>query len=294
MENENKDNLIYNPYEGFIINDEFLKTRPLSQSSLKQFKKSPKHYIQYLMQPRKDAEVLTVGSLIDCLALTPEDYEKTFRVYEKFDKRSNADKLKWQELCDSASKDKVQLITKQQYDEAKIVVDALYSYNDARELLEAKKNAQAKINWKDKATGLPIVAKIDFECEIGKSHYLVDLKTTGSGQPDDFNRDIFKYGHNLQAACYLLAYQKKFFKFPEFLNLVVEKEPPYNVTIMYYDAKAIEQAKDEFYGLLKAFRRCMDENKWSMGYEFWLFGMHKYFTVNQPGYYKHHGIGTED
>jgi hypothetical protein len=287
----------YNPYNGFVINEEFLLKRPLSQSNLKQFKKSPRHYIEYLTGERKKSDVFTKGSLIDCLALEPEKFDDYFVLYSDFNKRLKENKSKldeYVELETKAMEKGLTMVTDEVYKEAKICVEALYDHNEARTLLEAKSNVQMKINWIDKATRLPLIGKIDFESNAWGSHYLVDLKSSDGAEPDVFNRDIFNYGYNIQCAVYLIAYQKKFFKFPEYLNLVVEKKPPYNVTIMYYDGKECEASKDEFYGLLKAFRRCMDEGKWAMGYDFWLFEMNRFFRVNRPGYYKHHGIGTAD
>jgi len=285
---------IYNPYNGFVINDEYLEKRPLSQSSLKAFKKSPRHYIKYLTGVKSDREDFLLGNLIDCLTLEPDKFEKTYMEYEPFEKRKNEDKEKWANMCKAATENNLKLVTKEQVQQAKFCVEALLSHTDARTILEAKKNVQMNIKWKHSETNLPIISKIDFDCNVWGQNFIVDLKTSNDCEPNTFSRDIFNYGYNIQAGAYLLGYQKRFFKFPEYLNLVVEKVEPYNVTIMYYDTKERELCKGEFIGLLNMFRRCMDEKAWDKGYEFWLFDMKKFHSVQRPAYYKSHGIAVEE
>lgn len=277
-----------------IINDEFLKTRPLSYSSLKQFRKSPKHYILYLTKPFEISDAMILGKAIDCLALTPELMDKQFCIYTPFSKRSNADKEKWQTMCEEANKNKTTLITQEQLEQAKVCVQALYTQPESKLLLENKTRVQVKLEWFDKTNRLPIIGYSDFESKCWDANWVVDLKGTKSADPEDFNKDIFKFLYNIQMGCYSTGYAKKFFRFPEFMNLAVETTEPNNVSLFHWSNKDLNAAKDEFNGLLKAFRKCMDEDLWHMGYEFWLMGTKNYFSVNKPGYYKPKTFGIEE
>ena len=269
----------------FTIDDSFLEKRPLSYSSLKHFRECPRNYIQYLKEP-KDPEAFVLENAVDCLAITPEEYPVRFQVYDKFDKRTNEAKEKWKTMIAQATANKQTLIDRETELKARIIVDSLYSHDQARELLEAKRHAQSILRWTDKDTGLPVIAKIDFEAECWDTEFIVDLKTAANANPDNFNRDIFKWGYNVQAGCYTTAYAKKLFRFPSFINIVVEKTEPYNVTLMHYDNKEIAKAKEEFQGLLQAFRICKEADLWHMSYDFFLFGTRRTNPVSTPGYYR--------
>jgi len=59
---------IYNGKE-LIINDEFLKGRPLSQSKMTKFRKSPRHYVDSIVEPKAPSELMIKGNAIDVLSL---------------------------------------------------------------------------------------------------------------------------------------------------------------------------------------------------------------------------------
>ena len=269
------------------IDMEFLKKRPLSYSSLKAFRKSPRHYVKYL-EKEFDPGAFVKGSIVDALVFyTEEEINKRFHVYKYFKKRTNKAKAQWKEMVELATANKQKLITTEEYEEAMKIRDALYANPQACGLLERRKRVQQEIRWIDSNTKLPVIVIIDFETTTEEgAEYIVDLKTTKDADPENFHSDIFKYHYNIQGASCALGYQKKYFSFPNFGNLAIETESPYCISFNHYTPAVMEAAKEEFYGLLLAFKRCMDNNQWNMGYEFWLMETRSSFTVNQPVYYK--------
>ena len=268
------------------VDQNFIENRPLSYSSLKAFAKSPKHYIEYLNKPYEPTEALILGQLIDCLVLTPKLYENKFMVYQKPNLRTNAGKAEMESITEQARKEKLTLITQDQYTKAEICKQSLMDLDESRELIEKKTKVQTKLEWRDKTNNLPIVGYADMESKAWEGDWIVDLKSTKSADPDDFVRDAVKFGYQIQCGGYLDGFYKKFFRFPGFIFLAVETSEPYNVSVNICDNKYVEKAKEEWYGLLKAFRFCLDNDYFDKGYEFRLFGTKDYFNMTIPGYYK--------
>jgi len=269
------------------IDHEFLNKRPLSASSLKAFRKSPKHYIQYLTEPYKTTPALIFGSLVDCLVLTPELYEKRFILMPKIDRRTKLGKIDYENFLKKAENKTV--ITEEQLENAKKCKESLYSVQMSRELLESVKKIQIKLKWKSK--GLPMIGYADFESNTWGETFIVDLKTTADADPDNFIRSAIKFDYIIQCGAYLDAYIKKFYQFPYFIFLAVENSEPFNVSVNFCDNKFTELAKDELYGTLQVFKKCMDLNAWKQGYEFRIIDGLNYFTMQLPNYYKPKYIG---
>jgi hypothetical protein len=274
------------------INEAFVESRPLSYSSLKHFRKSPRHYIQYLTEPFVQSDEMRLGSLVDCLILEPERFEERFYLYVRPSLRSNAGKEEMEGLITQANGR--MMIEQDTLDVAKICVARLLEVPESKIFFENKRKVQHTLKWTDRETGLPLVGKPDFDCVIDDTLFVCDLKTTRSADPEDFNRDIVKLDYILQCGMYLEGYHKRFYKFPEFVFICVETSPPYNVSVNYADPKFKSMAQQELRGTLKAFKMCMDKQLFELGYEFRLMGLNSYFSIHLPGYYRPKFIGLED
>lgn len=269
-----------------IINQEQIEKRPLSASSLKQFAKSPKHYVQYLEKPFEKTDALILGSAIDCKVLTPENFEKEFLIYQKFSRRSNADKERWATMVMEAKDQKRTLITEEMMITVDRCQEALMDHDQARELIEHRTKTQIRLSWRDRKNKIPLIGYADFESKAWDTDFVVDLKTTKSADPNDFVRDALKFGYHIQCAAYLDAYKKTQYRFPTFVFLAVETSEPFNVSINICDERYVEKALAEYHGILRAFRYCMDHEHFDMGYEFRLLGLKDYFNMSIPGYHK--------
>ena len=73
-----------------------LNARPLSYSSLKHFRKSPKHYVEYVLGDRIFKEEWNLGTAFEIALTEPQNYDKKVFVYTKPNLRSNAGKEEWE------------------------------------------------------------------------------------------------------------------------------------------------------------------------------------------------------
>jgi len=270
-------NYNYNP--DMLISRDFIEKRPLSYSSLKQFRKSPAHYIYYL-QVRKKTPAMDLGSVVDCLVLEPEQFNSRFIVLEKPNLRKKENKEAWENKLIEASKKGLTVIDTDTYITAQICQQSIYDNAEAMRYINAKTAVQNTIYWRDPKTGLKNVSKIDLEAVMGNEHFIVDLKTTNNGEPEQFIKQAAQLDYELQAGGYTLAYRYKRFLFPYFLFLTVETQPPFNVTLMFCDDKYIERAQDEYKGTLLAFNNCIEQNSFKMGYDFYF--ANEYKTMRIP------------
>lgn len=274
-----------------IINQEFIENRPLSYSSLKEFRLSPKHYIHYLTKVRTVTPAMILGSAAECLILEPELFDKKYLVHGKIDRRTTKGKEAYLALLDQAKVSKKTLITEEIVNEAKICSKSVLEHPEAKLYLDNiaiyknKKVIQKKLKWTDKATNLPLIGYVDFESNVDGQEFIVDLKVFNNSDPDKFTWMIKDRQMYLQAGMYLMGYHKTMYRFPDFIFIVVESVEPYNTTIIYCDNKFNEVAKDELEGTLKAFRYCMDNNQFDKGYDFRLFGTRSYFRAEIPKFY---------
>lgn len=266
---------------------DFIKSRPLSKSSLSAFNVSPKHYVKYLNE-KKDSSGFLLGSLIDCIVLEPEKFENKYYVYEKPDLRTKVGKQA-KESTLLIAKNRT-LITKEDYQKAKYAKESLMDLKESRDLIEKSFNIQKKLTFTDAKTKLPLIGYQDFQSSAWDSNLLVDLKTSRTAEPDKFNRLISDYDYDLQNAVYL-AYYRRRLQFPDFIFLTVETDDPYNVSITFCDSKFNQKAHEAFRGSLMAFKKALEPtedkpNHFHMGYEFKLMGSLPYFTASLPPWKK--------
>jgi hypothetical protein len=264
-----------------ILTLEDLKKRPVSYSSLKAFRKSPKHYIEYITKPREEKEEFTIGNATECLVFEPEKFKDKFEVFTKFERRSNDAKATWAGMVQDAKANKKTLISDETHRLALILAESVKENELCQPYLNSVTKIQKKLEWTDKKTEIPIIGYVDAECEIEEHLIICDFKTTANAEPDKWFKQAAELEYDLQVGAYLTGYHKTAYKFPEFVFIVVEKETPYNSVVIHCPSDYCEAAKDEFEKTLTAFRYCLDEKLWYQGYEFWNAEM-PYFTMSKP------------
>ena len=235
-----------------------------------------------------------MGKIIDVLVLEPETFDNRFEIYEPFRKQSKDAKAKWAQMCEDAEKKKVTLITTEQKQKADWAAESLMDDRDAREVLEAKKKVQIKLQWYCKKNNLPLIGYADFESAAWDLDWVVDLKATGNADPIKFMRTASDLEYELQCGAYLDAYARRWFRFPEFAFLVVEFDWPFGVSFNYCDSKYKTRALEEWHGTLAAFRYCMDNNLFYESYGFRNMKLKNYFSMEIPGYKRKKFTGFAD
>lgn len=68
-----------------LLNKILTKEEYLSYSSLSQFKKSPKDFVEYKFGERKETDAMAYGTLLHTLVLQPETIDSKYAVYDDAD-----------------------------------------------------------------------------------------------------------------------------------------------------------------------------------------------------------------
>jgi exodeoxyribonuclease VIII len=268
--------------EAITIDREFLQGRPLSYSALKHFMVSPAHYVKYLTEPREEKPEYAVGSVFEAM-LFQENLTKDFVQYEKPNLRSVAGKEEWEKIKDSA-KGKT-LVTKEQMDIATAMVARANENPEVMRYVNATTRKSRKLTWTDKKTGIPLIGYTDGEADLFDEEWIIEIKTTRSGDPDQFPRDFYNFKYHIQAAMYVEGFYKTMYKFPYYAVLTFDTSQPYNSNVFMFEGKSIDEAKEELRSTLDAFSFCLENNLFHQGYEFKL-QTRDYFALRKPGYYK--------
>ena len=239
-----------------------LESRPLSYSSLSAFSRSPAHYIEYLFRPRVETPSTLLGSAVDCLVLTPNDFDKNFAVSGKFKLNTNIGKAEKKSFA--AKNANKTILDIAMYDKACRMRDALLCNKITSLYIRKTTERQKKVHYTDKKTGLPLVCFMDAK---GKG-IIEDLKTTKDALPSAFSESVFKYKYHIQAAIYVeaMAFHGEQC---DFYWVCVESGSPYGVSVIKASEEVLNYGKRELHRLLDAYKYCMDNDLWKHSYDFW-------------------------
>lgn len=169
---------------------------------------------QKMLEPHEPSRSLVLGQAGHTLFLEPDRfYQRFLPCTEKLDRRTKADKQKWQALEETAKREGKELLT---FDEWQTVIHAHKSLSrvndqdspDAARVLQApNRAAELTLVWKDKAprhdgTSRYCKCRFDIVC-VGTEGYIgADLKFTDNITADEFTRSVFRYQYDTQAAFY--------------------------------------------------------------------------------------------
>jgi exodeoxyribonuclease VIII len=231
-----------------------LNERPLSYSSIKEFAKSPRHFMNYRNKPKETTPALIYGQALHCMLLEPQEFDKQFAVSPKFDLRTTIGKEGQAKFVAES--------------EGKTVIDDklhnelfnLTQYISTSPEFEILMNgAQKEVEERTEIYGLPFVTIKD----IVKADNVIDIKSVQSGQIDTLNKDFFNYQYHIQAAIYTQEGQA-------FSFYVIEKSEPYYHGLVRVADDFIKYGRRELERLCVGFNYCLEHPEcFNMSYDFW-------------------------
>lgn len=265
--------------------------RLLSYSSLKEFAKSPAHYLHYCAQKEEERFLSTTeaqikGKLFECL-LTHES---------KFDDLFILEELPNPEKAHNTKENQEYLKTLKEiaFSSRKHIVSKTLSFDVQDAVNKAKKHSFLKYifniehhdytispskEYVHEETNLKLIAKPDLIFYEASVPVIVDFKTTKNAHPTAFQKDIFFYEYYLQLALYCEAYQTDYAYLVAF-----ELEAPFGISVHLMDMEVISYGRKKLAGLLRDFRMCYEEGDFDKGYDYKSFSDN--FLVTLPSYLK--------
>lgn len=145
------------------------------------------------------------------------------------------------------------------------MAEAVLAHNTARRLFEAEAVREQSMFWQDPATGVYLRCRPDSRVQLRSGRrVLVDLKTTVNADPDDFGKTADNHGYVQQHPFYLAGAQTHGLVDEEssFLFVLVEKEPPYLVSVCELDDEAVLIGRQRNRRAIDLFAQCSEDNHW--------------------------------
>ena len=174
----------------------------LSFSSLKQFDKSPSHFLQYKRREFKSTAAMRLGTLTHLSILEPDEYKKNVVVTD-LSRRTKA----FKEF--EAENESKEIITTKEAEQIQGMTDSVAGMVKARKLIHNADEKEKSHTWKYRDhvfRGIP---------DAVSGNCIIDLKTTSD--IDKFQWSASKYNYDSQAYIY-----SKLFGY-EFLFIVIDK-----------------------------------------------------------------------
>ena len=98
--------------------------------------------------------------------------------------------------------------------------------------------AEVTLTWRDRETEVPCKARPDYLPSHGR--WLVDLKTAASANPRTWRDQAYRLGYHARAVWYLDSAEIVLGQAPEeYWFVIVEKEPPYLVSVISFNEEAL-------------------------------------------------------
>lgn len=252
---------------------EYHSMEGLSKSMLDKIAISPAHLKQAMDEGTKDTDALIFGRLFHTIVLEPRKFKKEFAIEPIVNKRTNEGKAILQEFYEAnQGKD---IVTQEDVDKAKLLKKQLMKNEIIKKLLTGG-DREVSIFWKDKETGELCKARPD----ILQGDIIIDLKTTTTAKPGEFDKKAYDYGYHKQAYWFLEAYKNATGNDARFVFIAIEKEPPYAVSVFMANDTMIKIGEIEARADLRLFHECKTNKKWP-GYDL---GKPQIFELSVPGY----------
>lgn len=240
----------------------------MSQSKLKDLKKSPKHFWVKHLDPNRtfqeETEAMKLGKAFHACLLEPQKFMSMYICAPIVDRRTKIGKETHERfLIENSNKI---VITEEVMQMVKRMRDSLLSKRSSHVVLQ---NGQAEIEiyWQDDETGVQCKAKPDYyipPSEAFPNGIIIDPKTTLDASPEEFSRSIYKFGYHNQAAWYCDAIKKIYnlVDDPVFINIPIEKEKPHECGFFAADEMMIKIGRKENRRLLNLYNECLSKGRW--------------------------------
>lgn len=239
-----------------MITTESLQKRPLSFSSLKEFLRSPSHYVKYVSEKREPTPAMMLGTLVHKLILEPDDFNNQFAIMPKLDLRKTVDKEKAAEF-EKSNVGKT-IVSDADYSKAKEIM-ANFRASPCYKYTTGSGKSEQRFEFIHADTGLPVTGYIDKE----EADFNLEIKTVQSAELDELQRDFYNRKYYLQSGIYNYSNGKPI------LYIAIETNPPYLSRAVWADEDYVQSGKNLFNKAMADFKYCMDMELFDNGYEFY-------------------------
>lgn len=250
--------------------DEYRAYPAVSQSDLKACWDNPQLYYEQQIAktrakaPASDAQqwgrgmeeyIRTGGAASDCI-LIPRDV-----LSDQGHRRGKA----WQDFA--AAHEGKTLLTEKEYHERfdgyESALKNVHDHECAKRILFAETATWSRrFIWQCFETELPLKGELDLVDEAGG--IVCDVKTAADVDPDSFQRAVFAWGYDIQAAHYLDALRRSYGETDwVYCWVVIRNKPPYNVEVYEASTELLNVGEERRLQRLRFFNDCVTTGRWA-------------------------------
>jgi hypothetical protein len=246
------------------------KTLRVSKSMLTDFVPNP---AAWLLKPvREYTKAMKFGNLVDCLALTPNEFENEYTILPshypceptKKDPRTekpwNANSNYCKDFEAGVELEGKQAVKESDYQQALQALTMLMAFKPYSEMME-ESSTQVAMFGEIVEEGSTTLAKamIDIVPNKGKwKRSLVDMKTTAEMSEHHFAKTVAKFGYHRQAALYLDLWNALSGENRDTFYIVwVHSKAPYEVAMRPISASAIAEGRRWYRSALRLWNECV-------------------------------------
>lgn len=212
--------------------------------------KSPAHAMaEKQMEKKRKKKCFEIGTLIHTLILEPHTFESRYGIFDGDFRTKEAKELR----ADFESRG-ITVIKTPDYENALGVVEAMKNFHFYDLIFGS---GEPEVSLFAELNGVNLKARPDWLQE--STGRLFDLKTTDNAHPDAFTKSVGNYGYHLQA-CLAMRLYKACYGTPceDYLWVVIEKEPPYAITLNKMNADMRLNGEQKLNLAIEKYQKCLE------------------------------------
>lgn len=223
----------------------------LSQSALKEYARSPRHYAHSLVEAKEPTPALIFGqafhAMMDSLG---QEGAKPFAVMPKVDGRTKEGKaIKEQFAAENAG---AIIVSEEEGERLYGMQKAALGNEAVCALLDECNDRELSLFGYNEG----ILCKSRFDMLSG--HTIVDWKTTEDASPQEVARSIRNFRYDLQASFYQSMANVCKVEVRRFVFVFIEKKAPHGIALYSISQRSLEKADYERVELMAKFKSCID------------------------------------
>ena len=187
----------------------------------------------------------------------PDDFDDEFVCAPELNLRTKIGKQEMAEFQHATKESGKQVLTFEQMATVRQIGAALQKQEH---VMKWVKNGVAEKSIFRHYQGQILKSRPDYYKE--KSNVILDLKTCRDITYNGFMRSVIQYRYHVQAAFYTDSVAHFVGEAPRFLNICVEKKPPYAAVIYELEPSFLMVGRAEYIRALATIKECKDNNVW--------------------------------
>lgn len=226
-------------------------------SSLRELRKSPRHYQHYIQTERPDKGFLLLGRAVHCSVFEPDEFPLRFTVWPGKRAGKSWDSFKVLNM----GRD---ILKRDEYDLALGMRNAVREHPLVAPYLAAGV-AERAVTWTDPVTGLGCKARPDWISTSKPA--VVDLKTSRAIDVRGFSAAVARYGYHCQLAMYRAGVKAATGLELDAVLVAVESAAPHDVAVFKLDEDVLYAADEELRELMDRLKGCHEAGAFPGRYE---------------------------